>query len=290
LITKRQQLTIFLCLGAFATLSFGAAIVPGFNATSDGRNDDGTWTALNGCTNPVNGGTCAGTAIPVGFDLNFYGVNFNSAYVNTNGNITLDSQLSTFTPFGLTATSRQILAPFFADVDTRNPASGVVTFGNGTFMGFDAFGVNWIDVGYFTQHVDKTNSFQLLLVNRSDTGVGNFDIVFNYDNVEWETGDASAGSSGLGGSSARMGFSNGTGDPGTSYELPGSAIPGALLNGGSNGLTTHSLNSDVLGRYIFSARNGIIEIPDVPEPGTFVLLIIGAVVGGCYRRYSKRIA
>jgi len=69
----------------------------------------------------------------LGFNLNFFGVNFNSVYINTNGNITLDSPLSTFTPFGLTATSRKIVAPFFAYVDTRNPASGVATFGSGTF-------------------------------------------------------------------------------------------------------------------------------------------------------------
>jgi hypothetical protein len=211
-------------------------------------------------------------------------VNFNSAYINTNGNITLDSPLSTFTPFGLTAANRQIIAPFFADVDTRNAGNGVVTFGNGTFMGFNTFGVNWIDVGYFSQHIDKTNSFQLLLVDRSDTGAGNFDIVFNYDNVLWETGDASGGNLGLGGSAARAGFSNGTGNPATSFELPGSAIPGALINSGPNALVTHSLNSDVSGRYIFNARNGaIIVSDDVPEPGTFVLLSIGTLLLGCYR-------
>jgi hypothetical protein len=288
MITKQRQFIVVLCLSAcLSSLSFGAAIVPGFDTTSDGRNDDGTWTAPSGCTNPSDGGTCAGTLVPVGFDLNFFGVNFNSTYINTNGNITLDSPLSTFTPFGLTAASRQIIAPFFADVDTRNAASGVVTFGNGTFMGFNAFGVNWIDVGYFGEHADKTNSFQLLLVDRSDTGAGNFDIVFNFDNVEWETGDASGGVGGLGGDSARSGFSNGTGSPGTSFELSGSGIPGSLINGGSNALITHSLNSDVPGRYIFNARNGTIIVPEVPEPGTFVLLGLGFILGGCYRRYSK---
>jgi hypothetical protein len=30
---------------------FGAAIVPGFNTTSDGRNDDGTWMPPSGGTN-----------------------------------------------------------------------------------------------------------------------------------------------------------------------------------------------------------------------------------------------
>jgi MYXO-CTERM domain-containing protein len=259
-----------------ASAAFGAAIVPGFNTISDGRNDDGTYTT-GGCNNASPGGTCAGTAVNVGFNLNFLGVTFNTLFINTNGNVTLDSPLSTFTPFGLTSTSRQIIAPFFADVDTRDPASGVVTFGSGTFNGFNTFGVNWINVGYFDTHVDKTDSFQLLLVDRSDTGAGNFDIVFNYDNVSWETGDASGGTNGLGGSSAVVGFSNGTGNPGTSFELPGSAVPGALINGGADALITHSLNSTVAGRYILTARNGTISA-GTPEPGTWALAA-GALAG-----------
>jgi len=283
-----RNLFAVVCLTAvLSSVTFGGAIVSGFNTTSDGRNDDGTYTAPGGCTNAGNGGTCAGSLVPVGFNLNFFGVNFNSLYINTNGNVTLDNPLSTFTPFGLTATASQIIAPFFADVDTRPAASGVVTFGTGTFGGFSAFGVNWIDVGYFNQHTDLLNSFQLLLVDRSDTGAGNFDIVFNYDNVQWETGDASGGVAGLGGNSARAGFSNGTGAPGTSFELLGSAINGALINTGADALITHDLNSNVLGRYIFEARNGTINT-GTPEPGTLGLLGIGVVLFGCYRRYSTR--
>jgi hypothetical protein len=57
--------------------------------------------------------------------------------------------LSDFTPFGLTSTARQIIAPFFADVDTRF-AGSAVTFGPGTVDGHVAFGVNWVNVDYFS--------------------------------------------------------------------------------------------------------------------------------------------
>lgn len=273
-IHKRLIAVLFLGMLMVST-GFGGAIVPGFNSTSDGRNDDGTYTT-GGCNNSFDGGTCAGTMVSIGFEINYFGSVHNSLYVNTNGNVTFDVPLPTFTPFELSGAFREIIAPFFADIDTRNPASGVVTFGNGTFEGRNAFGVNWIGVGYFDQQVSNPNSFQLLLVDRSDTGARNFDIIFNYDSILFETGDGSYGIDGLGGYSARAGFAQGTGMPGTSVELPGSGIPGSFINDGTIALITHRLNSDVDGRYIFNARNGGFAV--VPEPGTCMLLLGGFVL------------
>ena len=62
--------------------------------------------------------------------------------------------------------------------------------------------VNYIDVGYYSQHTDKTNSFQLVLIERADQHPGDFDIEFNYARIAWETGDASGGLGGLGGTPA----------------------------------------------------------------------------------------
>ena len=110
------------------------------------------------------------------------------------------------------------------------------------------------------------NSFQAVLIDRFDTGPGNFDVEFNYEQMVWESGQASGGDSfGLGGDSARVGFSNGTGNTGTFFELPGSAINGAFLDSNlSTGLIHNSLNSDVLGRYVFEAREGSINVNDPP--------------------------
>jgi hypothetical protein len=171
---------------------------------------------LQGClanTLPANddGSTAE---VPLPFTVNFFGSNYGSLYVNNNGNVTFDGQLSTFTPYELLSTNQVIIAPFFADVDTRGAGSGEVTYGNVTFEGRDAFCVNWVDVGYYDAHTDKLNSFQLLLVDRSDVQAGDFDILFNYDKIQWETGDASGGSGGLGGSSARAGYSYGGGGGG----------------------------------------------------------------------------
>ena len=165
----------------------------------------------------------------------------------------------TSTPFDLTSTGRVIIAPFFGDVDTR--AGNVLTYGSGVANGRPAFGVTWPEVGCYSRITTVLNIFQVVLIDRSDTGVGNFDIEFNYDQIQWETGQASGGSSAcLGGSSARVGYSNGTGAPGTSLELPGSAVNGAFLDTGpaATALIQNSLNSGgQLGRYVFSVRSGL---------------------------------
>jgi Ca2+-binding RTX toxin-like protein len=182
---------------------------------------------------------------------------FDTVYVNNNGNVTFDHPLSEYTPFGLQGTSRRIIAPYFADVDTRGSGSGLLTYGSVAAAGGNPamFCANWVNVGYFGRRIDKKDSFQLLLIDRSAESRhrGDFDIVFNYNKIKWETGDASGGHGGLGGSSARVGYSNGTS---RSFELPGSGTNGALLDGGTRALTGGSLNSSTPGRYVFPVRNG----------------------------------
>ena len=166
-------------------------------------------------------GSTPEVALP--FTLDFFGTSYSSLWVNNNGNVTFSGPLSTYTPFAITATTPPIIAPFLADVDTRSPESGLVTYGTTTFQGHTAFCVDWPHVGYFAEHADKLNDFQLLLVNRSDAAAGAFDIVFNYGQVQWETGDFSGGVDGFGGTSAGAGFSDGDGDPAHFFQLSGIA-------------------------------------------------------------------
>ena len=247
----------------------------------------------------------------IGFTLNFFGVNQSQLFVNNNGNITFGSAQSTFTPSALNGpTTRPIIAPFFADVDTRTggtPPSLPVTYGTGTVDGRDAFGVNWVGVSFFFhEDSDRTNSFQLVLVDRSDLGAGFFDIEFNYDEVSWETGGASGGSGGCGGTSASSATRMARAMPVRTHSLPASGVNGGLVDEGSDcdlgdanastSLVANSLNSNVDGRYIFQVREGgIVEEPiiddqrdDVPEPGTLALFGLGLLgFAGLRRRLSR---
>ncbi len=190
--------------------------------------------------------------IELPFALNFFGQEYSNLWVNNNGNVTFTGPLSTYTPFEITASTPPIIAPFLADVDTRGEGSGLVTYGTTTYEGRPAFCVNWPNVGYYEEHTDKLNSFQLLLVNRADVAPGDFDIVFDYDTVQWETGDASDGFEGFGGVAPTVGFSNGDGVAAHTFQLAGSLENGAFLDANDEtGLIHRSYGSPAPGRYVF---------------------------------------
>src|SRR5581483_4424639 len=245
---------VTVCL--LAAPAFSGAVVGGFSSSTLAANDDGSTSA-----------------VALGFAVDFFGSNTSTVYVNNNGNITFNGALSQFTPNGLASgVGQPIIAPFFADVDTRGIGSGLVTYGTGTYNEHNAFGVEWPAIGYYSRGTDKLNTFELILTDRSDTGAGNFDIEFNYDQIQWETGGASGGSGGLGGTSAAVGYSNGlSGASNVYFQLAGSLVNGALLDGGPNALISHSLNSNVLGRYDFQVRGGEVVLSGVPEPSSVVL-------------------
>ena len=162
--------------------------------------------------------------VAFGFEINFYGKLYSTAYINNNGNITFDSSFGTYTPgTSMQNLSIPMIAPFWADVDTRG-GLGSVTYDPTTFNSHSAFRITWNNVGYFSEHGDLRNTFSLYIVNRPDVNQGDFDIVFDYGQLQWETGDASGGSDGFGGTPARAGYSNGSGQSGMYFELSGSGI------------------------------------------------------------------
>lgn len=263
-------------LGLLPTLAGATTIRNGFDGSTLARSDDDS-TGL----------------IDIGFGVNFFGLTFDQVFVNSNGTVTFDAVLPAYSDADLDSTFRQVIAPFFADVDTR-AAGDPVTYGQGMVAGRAAFGINWINVDYYRGDAGHSafNDFQLILIDRSDVAAGGFDFEFNYGDILWESGTASGGDAdGLGGNSARAGFANGSGEPGTSFEIEGSAVNGAFLNGGPNALSSGS-NIGVPGRFLFAARDGAVatdpipapEPSPVPLPATALLLLGGLGALGAARR------
>jgi hypothetical protein len=209
-------------------------------------------------------------AVPLGFTAHMFDSSFSSVFVNNNGNLTTDRSLSEFTPFDFRETGTPFIAPFFGDVDTSLEGGiGHVDYGPITFDGKAAFCVIWDHVGYFDEHEDKRNTFQVIIVNQGTPGV---DLVFNYDSIAWETGDASDGVNGFGGTSAAAGWAAGDGDSSHALMQPGSFANGGLLDSNpQTSLAGHATAGQPAGRYVYQLREGAPTggriIGQVTDPG-----------------------
>ena len=192
--------------------------------------------------------------------INIGNENFTSLYVNNNGNITFGYGLSSYTPGIIGGTTGQnIIAPFWADVDTRED---VPNRNDGVFWDFnearDSIVVTWAWTGYYSYNIDRLNTFQLELRDRGD---GNMEIIFRYDLINWTTGDASGGSGGLGGTVARAGFSLGD----VYFELPASGNQASVL-----ALEDTAGNLGVSGVWQFLVRNGELSGFGTEGPNRYV--------------------
>ena len=172
------------------------------------------------------------TLIPLGFSFNLYGTTYDGVYINNNGNVTFTARLGTFTPFAFPSDT-PIVAPFFADVDTRGAGSGLVYYK----IEPGRFTVLWEEVGYYNSRTDKRNTFELVLTDGTDpvAGVGN-NVCLSYADMNWTTGAASGGLNGFGGTAAIAGANAGDAasfftlgrfdQPGNAYDGPGGASDG----------------------------------------------------------------
>ncbi len=233
------------------------AMRPEFDGIAMSREDDHTYPEY-----AVPGVRGSAAEVELGFQINFFGELYSKCYVNNNGNISFGTQYTSYTPQSLLDLGVKLIAPFWADVDTNNLQSGVTRFtaGGELVNGRPAFGVTYKNVGYYVSQADKLNSFQVILIQRHDTGANNFDIEFNYNAVTWEVGVRGI-NNGYGAPSARAGITNG----GTFFtEITGSGIPSSFLDtilttGVPNlatGLIYSSYNSDIPGRHVFQMRGG----------------------------------
>ena len=172
-------------------------------------------------------------AVPLSFTFDLFGQSFNSLFINNNGNVSFGASFDTFTSTGFPVNNFPMVAPFWADVDTRALTSGVVYYRSEA----NRFTVIWDRVGYYNAHADKTCTFELIITDGTDPliGLGN-NVAFCYDDMQWTTGDASGGSGGFGGTAATVGCNLGNGADffqigrfgvaGSAYDGPGGATDG----------------------------------------------------------------
>ncbi len=256
--TRVLGLMVVACLGVaviFPSLAFAtgpdAIIKPaGYDANLVPRGDDTSNLIVN---------------LP--FSMNWNGTSYTQIYINMNGNCTFGQTFTGYNPNDstLAATNRNIMAPLWCDVDTRNTTTGQVTYSSldpgsiPQYQGHDAFIVNWIGVASYNQQSAPLDEFQLVIVDRSDTGAGNFDFIFNYDQVAWDIANSASSRR------ARAGW----GRAGAGFELPGSGTAqnsaSALMDSApaATALIRNYINNEgQLGRYVFQVRGG--AAPNTP--------------------------
>ncbi|NUP07549.1 MAG: hypothetical protein HOW73_15990 [Polyangiaceae bacterium] len=149
-----------------------------------------------------------------------------SFFVNVNGTVSFGQAVSVFDPESIPGLTVPSIAPYFADVDLRGDFAGSLTVcqepANHRII------ITWQDVGFYDQHQDNTNSFQVVLTNNDVevcASAANLEVELRYETLAWTTGDGSDGVGGLGGSEATAGLDAGNGN---AIALPGSGTADVL--------------------------------------------------------------
>lgn len=275
------------CLVLFSAFVISLAGPPSSTASAVGPDAILTPAGFDASLVP-RGDDTSNLVVNLPFPMNWNGVTYTQIYINMNGNCTFGQAYNGYSPnTTLAATNRNIMAPFWADVDSRNAASAQVTYSSTTpgsipqVNGRNAFFVNWIGVARYNNQSTPTNSFQLVIVDRSDTGAGNFDFMFNYDELTWDLATTASSVR------ARAGW----GRAGTGFELPGSGTAqgsaSTLLDTSpaATSLIQNSLNSGgQLGRYVWEVRAG--AAPNIPPAITVVNRVLEGNARDSYIGYT----
>ncbi|KAM3868709.1 alpha-tectorin [Diretmus argenteus] len=199
----------------------------------------------------------------------FFNSPYRSIYVNNNGVISFNVQVSQFTPEAFPLSdSRSFIAPLWADV--HNGIRGDVYYRESTepeileratqdirkyFKNRPTFTATWTFIATWHQvtfyggsQTTPVNTFQTVLVSDGVT----FYSMFNYGEITWSTGTASGGDplTGLGGTTAQSGFNGG--DLGHFFNLPGSRS-NEVVN------MEQTTNVNLPGRWVFRIDTDLID-------------------------------
>lgn len=127
------------------------------------------------------------TSVFGGDGIDFFGSNYTSLYINSNGVLSFGSANTAYAP-NLTGTTTPTIAAFWSDVNINSggeiywdmdPASGTMT-------------ITWLNVAPYSG--SGANSFQLVL---TDTGTGNFSVQYIYGDITWTNGGSGTAQTGL---------------------------------------------------------------------------------------------
>lgn len=162
---------------------------------------DATYTETDPNNWPNCGGGGPGVDCWIGplslpFNFCFFGQDFNQIVLTSKGTVVFgtagyfDWTPSEFpTPTGAGEPQYDHICAFWADFDFRNTGEMFYKITP------EAFYLNYIDVGYYANHGDKTNTFQIVMTaNNAGILPGNNNVQFCFGDMNWAHGDVGGGS------------------------------------------------------------------------------------------------
>jgi hypothetical protein len=280
-----------------------AVVFFGAKADARGRIIDGGQVSACQATQPTSS---AATTIALGvstnfdctlnqtFSININGATYSSVVVNENGIVSFGAAVNADpATTALSSLSVPAFAPFFADgafaaSDPEGLKYGYTTPQVGFSNSFWLTWNNWLPQGSTTA---TPNIFQMGIV---DLGGGDFDLIFNYERIDWDGGafGAQAGLtlgtgvagtlllSGAGISSAYFGFDDtSSGSSQCQSATPATALACNQRNDGSQAIggTDASTGQPANGYYLFKFRDGqlVNSVNEVPLPAAAWLFLAG---------------
>jgi hypothetical protein len=212
-------------------------------------------------------------SIPFGF--NFYGTTYTSCYINNNGNITFTSPLEDYYGDNLPLTgynaTTSVIAPFWADVYTNSGATIKYKVEAHRII------VTWPGVRRFYGSSNLLNTFQCILTDGTDSGIGlGQNVAFYYGDMQWTAGDASddGSGSGFGGFPATVGINRGNGTDFIQvgrFNQSGSAYDGS--GGNPDGV-------DYLDYECFTYNVAVTaNVPTISQWGLMILCLLSLTIG-----------
>lgn len=130
-----------------------------------------------------------------GWSHNHYGTLYNAFYISSKGHITFGGGEIDWTPEEFPGATYEQIAGYWGDADYRS--SGEIWYK----VTPEAVYINYIDVGYYNDHTDKLNSYQIIFTPEED-GIlpdGN-NVQLCYLDMQWAHGDTGGGGGCNGGS------------------------------------------------------------------------------------------
>jgi hypothetical protein len=243
---------------------------------------DDCWVGADGVDE--HGGGDVG--LPIGFPINFYGTEYSTVFVNSNGSISFGSGSDTYdeslesildgaagvVAYGIDLYNEDIMDTGSTWGSARH--GDFFYWGRTTYNGHEAFVATWMNVGSCCSDPGEGgfgdfNTFQIMLVNIDDNAGTDVDIIVNYGSLT--TTDQGYSNSPDWIDRAAIGV--GSIQDGTVQYASIVDDNGVLYNGmptadvadfGSNPLNVAHLNSNVPGRFEFQMRGG--HLPETATP------------------------